>query len=226
MHDSPHKRFGSRFEAGSELAKRLARFAGHHQAVVLALPKGGVEVGSSIAHELGLPFDVLVICSITTPACGETALGAITSGGVRMLNCAMIDRLHLDEAEIRKAVLRESIHLARRERVYRGELPSQDVADRTVILVDDGSTPCATLRNAIRLLRRRHADQVVVALPAACHHAACDLRLEADELVTLAEPALHAGTNQWFEHAPATRAAEVRRLLHSAFSGEDTETRN
>lgn len=226
MNDSLHKRFGSRFDAGSELAKRLERFAENRSTVVIAIPKGGVEVGAAIARELALPFDVLILGSITTPGCGETALGAITSDGVRMLNSAMIDRLHVDRDDIRRAVLKQSLHLARCQKVYRGDRPSVDVADRTVILVDDGSTACSTMRDAIRLLRRQHAEHVVVALPATCHHAACDMRLEADELVTLAEPAAKVRQHDWFEHAPPTRAAEVRRLLHEAFTEQAAESSN
>jgi predicted phosphoribosyltransferase len=209
-------RLGTRQDAGRALAKRLQRYAGCPDAVVLALPKGGVAVAVEIARRLSLPMDVLLIARITTPGCGDTPLGAITSGGVRMLNCAMIDRLHLSEEAIREAVLKESIELARRERLYRSDRPSIDVADQTVILVDDGSSACSIVRNAIRLLRRQHADHVVVAMPATCHHAACDLRMEADELVTLAEPSGEVPLSKWFEHFTPPTPEEIRRILQSA----------
>ncbi|MDP3850350.1 MAG: phosphoribosyltransferase family protein [Luteolibacter sp.] len=207
------RRFGSRQEAGRVLAGRLKRFAGVSDVLVLALPKGGMCVAAEIACILDLPFDVLLINRIMTPSCGRTPLGAITSGGVRMLNGAMIDRLHLEDEEIHRAVLKKSLQLARREKLYRNQRPSLEIADRTVILVDDGSSPCADLRNAIRLLRRQHAEHVVIAMPTTCHRAACDLRLEADEVVTLAEYSAPVRAAKWFDDRPPT-AAEVRQLLN------------
>ncbi len=216
MQTSMPRRFGSREEAGRALAKRLAAYAAT-DAVVIALPKGGVTVGAEIAHLLQLPFDVLLMDRITAPGCGETPLGAITSGGVRMLNLAMIDRLHLSDDVVRGAVLRKALRLARRERFYHGNHPSVDVADRTVILVDDGTASCSTLRNAIRLLHRQHAEHVVVAVPVTCKNAAFDLRMEADEVVTLEEPSVEIAAGKWFESFPPTTTAEVRRILSEEF---------
>ena len=221
MQTTPHKRFRSRREAGRALAKLLAVYTGDPETVVLALPKGGVAVGAEIAHLLCLPFDLLLIDRITAPGCGDTTLGAITSGGVRMLNCAMIDRLHLSDEDVRNAVLKKAVRLARREHLYRSRRPSLDVADRTVILVDDGSASCATLRNSIRLLHRQHADHVIVALPVTCHHAACDLRMEADEVICLVEPSLPVPAAKWFESFPPTRCAEVRGILLEEFAEAD-----
>ena len=220
MQTSMPKRFGSRQEAGRALAKRLAVFTAT-DAVVLALPKGGITVGAEIARLLQLPFDVLLMDRITVPGCGVTPLGAITGGGVRMLNAAMIDQLHLSDDVVRGAVLRKALRLARRERLYRSRHPSVDVADRTVILVDDGTSSCATLSNAIRLLRRQHAEQVVVAVPVTCQHAACDLRMEADEVVALEEPAAETSPRKWFESFPPTTAAEARRILSEEFEEAD-----
>lgn len=215
MKNLSQKRFPTREDAGRALAGRLGRFTALSETIVLALPKGGVAVGSEIARILRLPFDVFVIERITVPGCGDTPLGAITSGGVRMLNCAMIDELHLTERDIREAVLRKSLELAERERLYRRERPSLEIADRTVILVDDGSSACGLLRSAIRLLRRQHAEQVIVATPVTCHNAACDLRMEADEVVVLAEPASSAPARKWFEHFESPSQADVRRMIHS-----------
>lgn len=213
MHSKKSGRFSNREEAGRELAKHLVKFSGLKKIIVLALPKGGVPVGAEIAAMLNKPLDILLVGKITAPGCGEAALGAITGGGVRLLNSAMIDRLHLSDQDIKAAVLMGSLELARQERLYRGHRSSLEVADHTVILVDDGTTPCAMVRDAIRLLRRKHADRIVVAMPAACHHAACDLRLEADEVVTLAETASSIPAGKWFRRFPKTTDAEVRRLL-------------
>jgi putative phosphoribosyl transferase len=216
------KKFGTREEAGHALAKRLSPHLSSPDTVVLGLPKGGVAVGAEIARCLNLPFDILLLSRITVPGCGETPLGALTSGGVRVLNCAMIDRLHLTEEEVRGAVLAKSIRLARRERTYRPRRPSMEVADRRVILVDDGTTECAVIRDAIHLLRRQHAEHVLVALPAACHHSACDMRMEADEVVTLAEPSGEFPASRWFEqHAPPS-SDEIRRILESLPEPEES----
>lgn len=220
MHATMLKRFGSREDAGRALAKRLAGFAAT-DAVVLALPKGGAAVGAEIARLLQLPFDVLLIDRITAPGCGGTPLGAITSGGVRMLNMAMIDSLHLSDDVVRGAVLRKALRLARRERLYRGNHPSVDVADKTVIFADDGTAHCSVLCNAIRLLHRQHADHVVVAVPVACQHVACDLLMEADDLVTLDEPAVEISAGKWFESFPPTTTADVRRILREEFEEND-----
>jgi len=217
MQTSSLKRFGSRREAGQALAKLLSKYAGDPESVVLALPKGGVAVGAEIAHLLGLPFDLLLVDRITAPGCRDTTLGAITSGGVRMLNCALIDRLQISDEDVRRAVLRKAVRLTRRERLYRSERPSIDVADRKVILVDDGSASCDTMRNAIRLLRRQHVDHVIVAVPVTCHHAACDLRLEADELISLVEPSSQVPAAKWFESSAPSRCAEVCEILNEEF---------
>jgi putative phosphoribosyl transferase len=210
------KPFPTRQDAGRALAERLNHHRAAHDTVVMALPKGGVAVGVEIARILGLPLDVLVVGRITVPGCGDTPLGAITGGGVRLLNSALIDNLRLAEQDIREAVLRKSLELAEREHNYRSQRPSLEVADRNVILVDDGSSPCSILRSAIRLLRRQHAERVIVAVPATCHHAACDLRMEADEVVVLAEPAADGPAGRWFEHFEPPTNDEVRRMLKSA----------
>jgi predicted phosphoribosyltransferase len=207
------QRFCCREEAGRKLAERLAGFTDSRDAIVLAMPNGGVPVAAEVARLLKVPFDILLVAKITADGCRDAELGTITGGGVRMLDCALIDRLHLSDSEINSAILKKSLELAKREKRYRGNQQSLEVADHAVILVDDGSTPCATIRNAIRLLRRQHAERIVVALPAACHHAACDLRMEADEVVTLAEPQTLIRPGKWFKRFPRTTVSEVRRLL-------------
>ncbi|MEI6177959.1 MAG: phosphoribosyltransferase family protein [Verrucomicrobiota bacterium] len=213
MHSVKLHKLPSRRTAGRNLAQRLTKFSGQCDVVVLALPNGGVEVGAEIAVFLKVPFDVLLVRKITTSGPEHAVLGAITSGGVRILNGALIDHLHLSDLEIRAAVLQESMELCRSERLYRGEAPSVDVADQTVILVDDGGTPCSIIRDAIRLLRRQHAERIIFATPATCHHAACHLRHEADEVVTLREPSKPVSVGKWLKHVPKTTDEKVCRLM-------------
>lgn len=213
MHANPHHRFGTREEAGRKLAEKLGRFSREPDTVVLALPKGGVPVGAEIARRLNKPFDVLLVGRIHVRHGGRTMLGAITTGGVRILDSATIDRLHVTQSEIHAAVLKESLKLSRREKLYRDQRPSVEVADKTVILTDDGTTSCETICNSIRLLRRRHVERVVLALPAACRHSACSLRMETVELVTLAEPEAPETVAKWIGSFPETSIDYVRALL-------------
>lgn len=207
--------FTSRQEAGRALARRLEGFARRNDTVVLAIPDGGVPVAAEIAKSLRLPLDLILIEKIITTSCRSKQLGAITSGGVRILNSAMIDHLHLSDAEIKAAILRKSLEIARRESLYHKNHVSLDLADHSVILVDDGSTSCSTLRNAIRLLHRQHVEHIIVALPATCHHAACDLKMEADDVVTLVEPRSRAFARNCLKQLPRTTLSEVRELLAS-----------
>jgi putative phosphoribosyl transferase len=199
--------------AGRHLARRLANFANLGDLIVLSFPNGGVPVGVELSGILQVPFDLLMMCEITFPAHDHAVVGSITCGCVRVLDYALIDRLQLSDEEIRAAILREATELARRARFYRDGQPSLEVGDHTVVVVDDGSTPCANLRDAIRLLHRQHAERVVVALPAACHEVARDLRLETAEVITLATPSSVAAVGKWQRYFPKITHHEIRRML-------------
>lgn len=205
--------FASREEAGRKLAQRLAKHASAENTIVLALPNGGVPVGAEIAEFLDKPFDILLVEKIIAPGESGVHLGAVTCGGVRMLNSAMIDHLQLSKPEVNSAVLDGSMRLAHRQKRCRGQKAAIEIADRTVILIDDGTAPCEVIRAAVRLLRRQHADRVIVALPVACQDIVSDLRMEADHVVTLAEPKHTGSAGNWFDQFPLTTDADVRRLL-------------
>lgn len=208
--------FTNREDAGRALAARLTRYRDCPDAVVLAAPGGAVEVGRALASELHLPFDILIVSGINAPGRGREQIGAMTSGGIRMLNFELIDRLRLTDAEIRRAILHKAVRVNCRERHYRDGRPSIDLADRTVILTDDGSSRCNTIRNAVRLLHRRHVDRIIIATPAACRHDACDLGMEADEFVSLAESNAPLPPSAFFKNCPRTSSRGVKRLLHAA----------
>lgn len=213
MQLEPIQSFASREEAGRKLAQRLAKHASAANTIVLALPNGGVPVGAEIAEFLDKPFDVLLVEKIIAPGNSGAHLGAVTGGGVRMLNSAMIDHLCLSAPEINSAVLDGSMRLAHREKRCRGQKAAIEIADRTVILIDDGTAPCEVIRAAVRLLRRQHAERVIVALPVACQDTASDLRMEADHVITLAEPKHSESAGNWYDLFPVTTDAEVCRLL-------------
>lgn len=198
--------------AGRQLARRLEHFTDRGPFVVLALPNGGVVLGAELAEHLKAPFDILLVRPITSPDHGDAVLGAITGGGVRLLDHAMIDRLQLSDADLRAAILREAIEIASRERFFRGGLPSLEVADQTVILVADDSMPCDAICQAIRLLKRQHVERVILAMPTASHRAVCELRLVANEVVTLVEPTLDGAIPRWLRRMPRLSDRDVRRI--------------
>lgn len=189
--------------------------------VVLTLPNGSVPLGADIAARLNQPFDVLFVGKITAPGCGGIALGSITGGGVRVINAALADRLRLGRAEINAAVLHGALKLARREKSCRGHHPPLQIAEHTVILIDDGRSPSVVLRDAIRLLRRQHAERVVVAFPSACRHAIRDLGMEADEVIALEESSPET-SGTWSETLPRLTEAEIRHFLSENLSSADS----
>ncbi len=207
------RRFKNRQDAGRLLARSMEDFASIRDVVVLAFPNGGIPVAVEIARALGKPFDVLLMREVAHPADSSIILGSITSGGIRALNCALIDQLQLSDAQVSNAILMECAELARCEQLYRHDHPSLSVADKTVILVDDGVTPCHMLRDAIHLLRRQHAEHIVVALPATSCHDCCDLRLEADQVVALAESETCGEPQKWFKKFPPASDEKACRIL-------------
>jgi putative phosphoribosyl transferase len=208
--------FSNRADAGRQLAECLAKFSGSRNLIILAMPRGGVAVAAKIASALKKPLDVLLVRRLILPNSDDLSIGAITSGGVRLLNHALIDRMHLGREVISDMIFQESIELARRERLYRGDRPSLEIADRQVILVDDGFTPSSLIRDAIRLIRRQHPEKLVLALPAAPALVTRELGMEADEVVTVAETDPSGTLGDCFKDLAPTTDDEVLGLLGHA----------
>src|SRR5712671_4832802 len=159
--------FRDRREAGRLLAEKLSGYANRPDLLVLALPRGGVPVAYEVARALGAPLDVFVVRKLGVPGYEELAMGAVATGGVRVLNDQLVSRLGIPNHLIDAVAAREKQELARRERLYRGGRPPPDVRGRTAILVDDGLATGATMRAAILALRRQHPARIVVAVPTA-----------------------------------------------------------
>src|SRR5690348_1871558 len=157
--------FADRRDAGRVLASRLQKYAGRDDVVVLALPRGGVPVGYEVARALGAPLDVFLVRKLGTPGHEELAMGAIASGGVRVLNEGLVRQLGLTDRQVEVAAAEEQEELDRRELAYRDDRPSPAVRDKTVILVDDGLATGSTMRAAVQAVRRLGPRQVVVAAP-------------------------------------------------------------
>jgi erythromycin esterase-like protein/predicted phosphoribosyltransferase len=207
------RRFRDRAEAGRLLAERLGDYAGRDDLVVLALPRGGVPVAFEVARALRAPLDVYVVRKLGVPGHEELALGAIASGGTRVLNRQAVESLGIPAEWIEAIDAKERRELERRERAYRGDRPPPDVAGRTVILVDDGLATGSTMLAAIWAIRADEPAQIVVAVPVADPDVCDGLRGEADEVVCLSTPRpLHA-VGVWYEDFSQTTDEEVRELL-------------
>jgi putative phosphoribosyl transferase len=209
-------RFRDRREAGVRLAARLAAYAGRPDVVVLALPRGGVPVASEVARALRAPLDVFLVRKLGVPFHRELAMGAIASGGVRVLNTAILDAFGIPTEAVDAVARKEEAELARREREYRGDRAAPDVRGKVVILVDDGLATGATMRAAATALRRLGPARIVVAVPTAASEACTDLAEAADEVVCAETPEPFLAVGAWYEDFSETTDDDVRRLLTQA----------
>jgi putative phosphoribosyl transferase len=207
------RRFHDRAEAGRLLGERLGSYAGRSDVVVLALPRGGVPVAREVARALGAPLDVFLVRKLGFPGQPELAMGAIASGGTRVLNEDLVRELRLDDELIERVAEREATELARREQAYRGGRPPLDLRGHTVVLVDDGLATGATMRAAVAAIRSRGPRLLVVAVPTAPPHALDELRPEVDELVWMIAPEQFHAVGLWYDDFREVSDGEVSRLL-------------
>src|SRR5258706_146704 len=159
--------FRDRSDAGRQLARKLTAYANRPDVLVLALPRGGVPVGYEVALALNAPLDVFIVRKLGVPGHDELAMGAIASGGVRVINREVVEGLNIPDEALDAVAAREWCELERRERAYRDERPAPDLQGRTVILVDDGIATGSTMKAAIAALRQLEAGRIVVAVPTA-----------------------------------------------------------
>lgn len=209
--------FTDRTEAGRLLAQALSAYAGRTDVLVLALPRGGVPVAMEVAKALGAELDLIIVRKLGVPYQEELAMGALASGGARVLNQDVVSSLNLSEAVIEEVTRKEEKELARRERAYRGERPFPEVRGRTVILVDDGLATGATMRAAVAALRQLDPAAIVVAVPVAPPDTAAKLREEVDDFVCLATPESFFAVGQWYVDFSQISDEEVGALLASAW---------
>lgn len=213
-------RFHDRRDAGRQLAALLSAYAGRPDTLVLALPRGGVPVGFEVAAALGAPLDIFLVRKVGVPGHEELAMGAIASGGLRVLNQDVIADWGVPPETVDAASRAELRELERRERLYRGERPPPDPRDRTVLLVDDGLATGATMLAAAAALRRGGPAQVVAAVPVAPRSTLAALRHRVDAVVCAFAPAEFGAVGEWYEDFSQTGDDEVRRLLAAARGGE------
>jgi putative phosphoribosyl transferase len=206
-------RFRNRSDAGRVLAAKLAAYAKRPDVIVLALPRGGVPVAVEVAQALETPLDVFLVRKLGVPGHEEYALGAIATGGVRVINQDVVRGLRIPPATIDAIAVREQQELERRERLYRGDRPGPDVRGRTVILVDDGLATGATMYAAVKALRQQGAGRVVVAVPIAPPETCEELRKAVDDIICAVTPEPFHAVGLWYEDFSQTTDDEVRDLL-------------
>ena len=209
-------RYRNRTEAGRQLAARLQEYAHHPDVIVLALPRGGVPVAFEVAEALHAPLDVFVVRKLGLPAHPELAIGAIASGGVRIVDQAALRRFGVTDQQLAAVAATEERELERRERQYRDAMPSPDVSGKTVILIDDGLATGATMAAAATALRAQHPARLVVAVPVAAAETCEAFQDLVDEVVCGATPEPFYAVGLWYEDFSQTSDAEVRDLLARA----------
>jgi predicted phosphoribosyltransferase len=205
--------FVDRQAAGRELATYLERYADRRDAVVLGLARGGLPVAVEVARALRLELDVFLVRKLGVPGHEELAMGAIASGGVRVVNEQVLERVAAPREEIDAVGAREQEELERRERTYRGGRAPADVAGRTAILVDDGLATGASMRAAIEALKQRDAAEIVVAVPVAPPSTCAELEREADAVVCAHTPEPFTAVGAWYDDFAEVTDDDVRRIL-------------
>ncbi|OFW55878.1 MAG: phosphoribosyl transferase [Actinobacteria bacterium RBG_16_64_13] len=215
MDDTGHL-LADRHDAGRRLAAGLTHEAGRSDTVVLGLPRGGVVVAFEVARALDAPLDVFVVRKLGAPGQDELAIGAIASGGVRVMNDDVVRALGVSESQIERAAAREQTVLEERERLYRGHAQPLDLRGRQVIIVDDGLATGASMRTAVQALRRFEPARTVVAVPVAPAETCRSLEEQVDEVVCLMTPAPLYSVGSWYQDFSQTSDEEVIDLLEQA----------
>lgn len=208
--------FLDRHDAGRRLADELFQYANRPNLLVLGLPRGGVPVAYEVARALHAPLDVFIVRKLGFPGHPELAMGAIASGGVRILHRRLIEIYEIPDDDIDRITAAEQRELDRREKSYRDERPSPDVRDHTVILIDDGLATGLTMRAAVQALRQESARKVVVAVPIAPPDTCDAMRQEVDDIICVITPEPFLAVGIWYADFSETSDEEVRELLTRA----------
>ena len=208
--------FLDRHEAGRVLASHLRSYANRDDVVVLALPRGGVPVAYEVATALNAPLDVFLVRKLGTPGHRELAMGAIASGGVRVLNDDVVRWYGIPESAIESVAREEAEELERREREYRRDRPAPDLASHIVILVDDGLATGSTMRAAAQAVRTLGPSRVVVAVPVGARQTCSEIAAVADDVVCARMPEPFSAVGQWYLDFDQTTDEQVRELLQKS----------
>jgi len=211
-----YQAFIDRRDAGRVLASRLPKYRGRDDVVVLALPRGGVPVAYEVASALGVPMDVFLVRKLGTPGHRELAMGAIASGGVRVLNEDVVQWYGISDSAIERIAREEQEELERRERAYRGNRPAPDLTAKIVILIDDGLATGSTMRAAAQAMRAHRPARVVIAVPVGAPQTCAELAAVADEVICARMPEPFSAVGQWYLNFDQIDDDEVRELLQKS----------
>ncbi len=206
-----------RIDAGEHLAKAFGHYRDDGDVLVLALPRGGVPVAAPVAKHLKAPLDLMVVRKLGFPGHEEYAMGAIASGGVRVMNEDALAMRPVSEEDLQRVADQELAELRRREIAYRGDRPRPRIDGRTIVLVDDGLATGATMRAAVSACRKQGAKRIVVAAPVGAREAIAKITLEAEEVICLTTPEPFVAIGQWYQTFGQTSDEEVRSILSEAW---------
>lgn len=213
--------YRDRTDAGKHLAEHLEKYSNRDDVLVLALPRGGVPVAYEVAKALRAPLDTFVVRKLGLPGQEELAIGAIASGGIRVINSDVVDYLNVPARVVDAVVDAELRELERRERLYRGNRPEPDVSGKTVILVDDGLATGSTMRAAAEALRQQNPAKLVVAVPLSAAQTCDEYRMGVDEIICAKTPEPFMAVGMWYRDFSQTTDEEVRELLALAETNLD-----
>jgi putative phosphoribosyl transferase len=208
--------YRDRIDAGRQLAARLSDYANRDDVLLLALPRGGVPVAYEVAKALHVPLDIFLVRKLGVPGHEELAMGAISTGGVRVLNEDVVNYLGIPGEVIDAVAMDELRELKRRERAYRDDRPEPNIQGKTVILIDDGLATGSTMRAAAAALRQKTPARVIVAVPVSATRTCDEYRMGVDEIICVKTPEPFLGVGQWYEDFSQTTDEEVRQLLAKA----------
>jgi predicted phosphoribosyltransferase len=217
--------FLDRHHAGELLGQALSKYADGKDVIVLGLPRGGVPVAYEVARQLRVPMDVMVVRKLGVPGWEELAMGAIASGGIRVMNDDVVMSSGVSQETIEKVTAVQQLELTRRELAYRGHAAPAKIKGRIVILVDDGIATGATIRAAIRAIRTQSPAELIVAVPVAPPETCAELQPMVDSLVTLVVPDNFIAVGHWYHNFTQTTDDEVRELLALATRDLQNSTR-
>ena len=207
--------FPDRHAAGRELAERLRKYAGRDDVLVLALPRGGVPVAYEVAEALGAPLDLFLVRKLGTPGHRELAMGAIASGGVRVLNEEVVRWYGITPRDIEFVAEEEQRELERREAAYREGRPPVPVKGKVVILIDDGLATGSTMKAAVQAVKALGPTRVVVAVPVGARDTCAEISSIASEVVCARMPEPFSAVGQWYLDFDQTTDEEVKDLLRN-----------
>lgn len=210
----------NRTSAGQELAEALLSYINQDNVIVLALPRGGVPVAFEIAEKLHAPLDLLLVRKLGTPGYSELAMGAIASGGIKVLNTQIVHGYGISQSELDAVEEKERLELNRRSELYRGERPYPNLNDKIVILVDDGLATGATMHAAIDAVKQQKPQKIIVAIPVAPPESIDSLAQMVDEVICPLQPRHLSSIGQWYADFSQVSDAKVIDLLNQAWSNE------